>query len=385
LDAALQLARADLPATVDLQDPIRVIRSVEPGGKGSSAAALAYRKLAKAEIGRVTEILAGMDGANSLARNWLCSALDQVVERAHSTASALPIRKLEEFLLDTRHDPQARRLAYEFLCETDKTTSDRFLPNMLEDPNPELRHEAINRVFDQAEKLGPTAKKEELLALYRRAFAAAREKDQIDRAVRKLRGFGEKIDLATHLGLIVDWTLIGPFPNAGKKGIDTVYPPEQKLDTTTTYESKQGKLRWCPYVSNDEYGIVNLNKGIGEHKEAIAYATTEFTSRAARDAEIRVGCYTPFKVWVNGELVLVRGDAYTGMNLDHYVARAHFKAGKNVILVKVAKDLPVPGAGTLWQFQLRVCDSSGVALLSALRVNSITKEEREKVQKETKQ
>jgi hypothetical protein len=312
-----------------------------------------------------------MDGANPLARNWLSSAAEELVKRARSTTGALPTQKLEDFLRDKRHDPQARRLAYGFLCEKDATTRDRFLPAMLDDPCLELRHEAIDAILAEAEKVDPTPNKDELLALYRKAFAAAREKDQIDRAVKKLRGLGEKIDLVTHLGLILDWNVIGPFPNPEKKGIDSPHPPEEKADATASYTTKAGQVRWRPYVSNDEYGLVNLNKAIGELREAVAYAATEFTSAAAQDIEIRVGCYTPFKVWINGTLVLARGDAYTGMSLDHYVAPAHLKAGKNEILVKVAKDLPAPGAGSLWQFQLRVCDSSGTAVLSTVRPKDI--------------
>ena len=34
------------------------------------------------------------------------------------------------------------------------------------------------------------------------------------------------------------------------------------------------------------------NIGVGQHTEAVGYAATEFTSRAARDAEVRIGCYT---------------------------------------------------------------------------------------------
>jgi hypothetical protein len=376
LNFVLQPPRTGGSASSDFQDAIRVIRSVGPSGRGASEAALAWRKLVEADADDVTQILAGMDGANSLARNWLCSALDNVVAHAKSTPGSVPSGKLDEFVRDRRHDPQARRLAYELLCQIDSTTPDRLLPVMTDDPDRELRHEAIERVFRQAETPASPTNKEQLLMLYRKAFAAAREKDQIDRAARKLRGLGEKIDVPTHLGLIVDWQLIGPFPNPDKKGIDTAYPPEQKIDLSQSYNGKESKVHWSGYVSNDEYGIVNLNKGIGEHPEAIAYATTEFSSSTAQEVEIRVGCYTPFKLWVNGELVLVRGDAYTGMSLDHYIARAHFKAGKNVLLLKIAKDLPVPGAGSLWQFQMRVCDSTGAAVLSASRANGAKKEKR---------
>jgi hypothetical protein len=221
LTAALTLTQTNGASELDPQGPIRIIRSVEPGGQGSRAAARAWRELVQADVGRITEILAGMDGANSVARNWLCSALDQIAERAHTSANEFPIQKLETFLRDRRHDPGARRLAFEYLCEENQATRDRFLPEMLDDPSLELRHEAIGRLLAQAEKLDPAGSKDELVKLYQKAFAAAREKDQIDRSVRKLRSLGVNVDLATHLGLILDWKLIGPFPNAEGKGIDT--------------------------------------------------------------------------------------------------------------------------------------------------------------------
>ena len=105
----------------------------------------------------------------------------------------------------------------------------------------------------------------------------------------------------------------------------------------------------------------------GPITEVVAYAATEYTSKEARDVEVRLGSITAFKLWVNGELVLVRGDAYTGMELDHYVARARLKPGKNTILLKIWMDTPPPQLPKVWRFQLRVCDASGAAVLSATR------------------
>ena len=70
---------------------------------------------------------------------------------------------------------------------------------------------------------------------------------------------------------------------------------------------------------------------------------------------------------MNGEMVLERGDAYTGMSFDHYVARVHLKPGKNRILMKLCRDQTPPQVPNIWQFQLRVCDETGAAILSANR------------------
>ncbi len=173
--------------------------------------------------------------------------------------------------------------------------------------------------------------------------------------------------MAKHLGFILDWKLIGPFANVEQKGVETPYPPEKALDFRAEYDGKEGKVRWKDYVSKDENGIVDLNIGVGQHTEAVGYAATEFTSPAARDVEVRIGCYTVFKLWVNGELALHRADAYTGMRFDHYRTKIRLREGKNTLLMKVCTDVPPPQVPKLWRFQLRVCDADGAAILSTTR------------------
>ncbi len=351
----------------DLKSAIHTIRQVGPEGKGSAEAARAWKVLARTQIEQLPLLLAGMDGATPLARNWIRAAVDEVVDRADRGKKPLPSIALESFLVDTSHDPQARRLAFDLLLQQDKTASDRFLPKMVNDPSPELRRDAIGRVLDDAEKLYSAEKKTEARSLFQRAFAAARDKDQIDKAATRLRDIGQTIDLAKHLGFILDWKLIGPFANVEQKGVETPYPPEKTLDFRAEYDGKEGKVRWKDYVSKDENGIVDLNIGVGQHIEAVGYAATEFTSPAARDVEVRIGCYTVFKLWVNGELALHRADAYTGMQFDHYRAKIRLREGKNTLLMKVCTDVPPPQVPKLWRFQLRVCDADGVAIVSTTR------------------
>jgi hypothetical protein len=351
----------------DLRASIRVLRQTGPGGRGSAAAAPAWRQVAAADVRRLPEILAGMDGANAVACNWLRSAIDEVLDRAHAHRNPLPVRQLELFLRDRQHHPAARRLAYELIVEADKSAAERLLPGMIDDPSPELREGAVTRLLDQADKLSAAGKKDDARTVLRRAFAAARDRGQIARAARGLRALGEKIDLAGHLGMVLDWKLIGPFPNVRQQGVETPYRPEREIDLDASYDGKSGKVRWADYVSKQEYGLVDLNAALGQHLESVAYAYTTFTSPRRRDAEIRIGCYTAFKLWVNGELVLDRGDAYTGMELDHYLGKVRLRRGKNAFLLKVCQDEIPPGVPKLWQFQLRVCDKDGVAVLSAAR------------------
>jgi hypothetical protein len=241
--------------------------------------------LVKTPVEQLPLLLAGMDGATPLARNWIRAAVDEIVDSAERGKKPLPTVGLENFLVDTNHDPQARRLAFDLLVQQDKTASDRFLPKMVHDPSPELRRDAIGRVLDEAEKLLNAEKKAEARSLFQKAFLAARDKEQIDKAAKRLNDLGQAIDLAKHLGFILDWKLIGPFANVEQKGVETPYPPEKALNFKAEYDGKEGKVRWKDYVSKDENGIVDLNIGVGQHTEAVGYAATEFTSPAARDVD----------------------------------------------------------------------------------------------------
>lgn len=137
----------------DLKSAIHTIRQVGPDGKGSAEAAGAWKVLVKTPIEQLPLLLAGMDGATPLARNWIRAAVDEIVDRAERGKKPLPTAALTRFLADASHDPQARRLAFDLLVQQDKTASDRFLPKMVNDPSPELRRDAVGRVLDDAEKL----------------------------------------------------------------------------------------------------------------------------------------------------------------------------------------------------------------------------------------
>ncbi len=351
-------------AQTDVAGSIAVIRAVGRDGADSQNAAAAWRQLARANVRDLPDVLAGMDGASTVARNWLRAAVDGILERG--SGQKLPTAGLEAFLRDTRHDARARRLAFELLRDRDPTVPDRFLNGLLDDPSPELRRDAVAHLLERADRTF-AGDRTAALPLYRQALASARDKDQVDRIARRLRELGRPVDLRTHYGLLVHWKLIGPFPNPEGKGVDTVYPPERAVDLKAVYDGRAGKVRWVDFTSKSENGVVDLNLGLGKHDGAVDYAFTEFKSPKARPVEIRLGCYTAFKLWLNDELVLVRGDAYTGMSFDHYVARVRLKPGTNRILLKLGEVDPPPPLPRDWRFLLRVCDAGGAAVLSADR------------------
>ena len=362
------LGEAEKFGPADLENAISILRKATP--ENQTGAAAAWRQLSGANAEQLPILLAGMDGSNAVARNWLRSSIDQVLESARKENKSLPYVELEAFVRERKHDPQARRFAYELIVEHDKMAPDKFLPTMLDDPSPELRRDAVARLLEQGDKVlesDKKDKKQESLPTFQKALASAREISQINKAARALRDLGQKVDLPTHLGLVADWKLIGPFANPEDKGIDIVYPPEKAIESAASYDGLKNKVKWKDHISANEMGMIDLDANVSKEKDAIGYAFTEFTSDRDQDVEIRIGCYTAFKLWVNGALTLVRSDAFTGMSLDHYQVRVHLKKGVNTFLMKVSRAAPPPQVPSLWRFQFRVCNADGVAILSTAR------------------
>ena len=163
----------------------------------------------------------------------------------------------------------------------------------------------------------------------------------------------------------MNWKVIAPFNNSERKGFDEVYPPEQKLDFAASYPGKGKDAKWADFTSTDEYGKIDFNKPFGMEKEVVGYAAAEFVSKEARPAEIRIGCKNGWKVWLNGKLLFARDEYHRGAKLDQYKLPCELLAGKNVILVKCCQNEQKETWTVEWEFQLRVCDATGTAILAA--------------------
>jgi hypothetical protein len=274
---------------------------------------------------------------------------------------------LEKFLSDTAQAPRARRLAYELIAKVDDTAERRLIPGLMNDPSLELRRDAIAWKLKEAASLDPAAHKPAALAAYRQVLTAARDLDQVTEAKNQLAELGETVDLPRHFGFVLSWKLIGPFDNSGKQGFDVPYPPETEIELTREYRGKGDQpIRWIDHVSTDEkgMGIVDLNKAIGKHMGAIGYAYAEFTAERERDIELRLGCINANKIWLNGQLLTANHVYHTGQQLDQYVGKGRLKSGRNTILLKIAQNEQTEEWAQNWQFQLRVCDAIGTAVLS---------------------
>ena len=309
-----------------------------------------------------------MEEAGNLGLNWLRAAADTIIDRELAAGRSLPLIELGEFLLDIRHHPRARRYAYELLMRLAPEAAARLLPGMLYDPSLELRRDAVQRLLEKA--AGENSTQETVLRtlIYRQALGAARDVDQIQSIADELRRLGQKVDLPRHFGFLMRWKVIGPFENANRLGFDRVFPPENEINSNADYLGKEtARAKWRDFVTNDEYGMVDINRVFGPLKEAVAYAYAEFESHEAMPIELRLGCKNAWKIWLNGKFLFGRDEYHRGMRIDQYQIKGRLKPGKNGILLKICQNEQMEDWTVQWQFQLRVCDENGTAILSQNR------------------
>ncbi|WP_417378941.1 hypothetical protein [Gimesia sp.] len=358
LSTTLTSVKAD-----DVEQQIKQIKQVQKEGQGNQTASQAVQQLSKADASALIPILSSFEGANPLAVNWLCGAFEAVAANAIEQKQ-LPADKLEAFVLDKSKNPRARRLAYETLIKVDPAATDRIIPGMINDASVTLRRDAVQRLIDEAKALEKADKKDQAKQIYQQALSGATDDDQVKAIVKPLRTLGEKIDLQKHFGFLSDWQIIGPFDNTEKKGYDTAYAPEEKLDFSVAFEGKEGKVNWKSVNTDDDYGIFDIAKEISPYKGAVMYSAAEFYSPDEQSLEIRLGTPNAWKIWVNGKLLFARNEYHRGMVMDQYSVPVTFKPGKNVILLKLCQNEQTESWAQRYQFQLRIARPSGTGVLS---------------------
>ena len=367
LCVALVAALASPMPAAELQALLARLQSAGREGRDNPALTAAWKEVVKADVTALPKILVAIDKADTIAANWLGAAVEVIAERSLAAGQKLPTQQLEELVLDRAHHPQARRLAYEWLARVDKTAPERLIPGMLDDPSVEFRRDAVARLIARGGQQLEASDKAAALSTFARAMSAARDQDQVKVLVKQLAKLGQKVDLPRHFGFLMTWKLIGPFDNTNKGGFDVAYPPEREIDLAARYTGKVDEVHWFEHITSDNYGKVDLNKAIGKHMGVVGYAWTEFDSPTERDVELRMGCKNAFKVWLNGQLVFARDEYHRGQRMDQYRMPVTLRAGRNGILLKICQDEQKVSWAQQWEFQIRACDATGTAVLSANR------------------
>lgn len=363
--ASALLALPGSAADANLTSALRALRGVGPEGQGHADAVQSGKVIASQESSALPEILRGMNGTSGTAMNWIRGCVGSLVDRELKAGHTLPTPALKAFVLDTANDPRPRGLALELIARTEPATASALIPGFLNDPAPDLRREAIDRLTKEADASLKGGQREAAIRTFQEALANARDAAQIEAITKSLRDLGQTVDLTRVLGFLTTWKVIGPFDSTGMKGFNEVYPPEQSVDLGVELDGKEGRVRWVDFVAKDDFGTIDLNAPCGKLKEVAGYATTVFESASAQSVEFRMASENAWKLWLNGKLLFARDEYHRGREIDQYRIPASLVAGTNRILVKVCQDKMVEDWTVEWQFQLRVTDASGAPVFSA--------------------
>ena len=347
----------------DVADAVKLLQSVEPGGKGTGVARKAVESLASS--GAMLPVLKGFKGSSPLAVNWLRNAFEEIVTAEKAASKSLPVEELKGFIADRSESPIARRLAYETLRDQDAAIEAQLIPDMLLDPSAEFRRDAVAKLINEASAAEGAA----ATPIYQKAMSGAVHEDQVKQIAEALRKNGETVNIQKHFGFLSQWMVIGPFDNKEEKGFAVAYTPEttaaegKPLDPAVEYDGQLGKVKWQAVVTEDDYGVLDIAKQIQNYKGSLMYASTSWKSDRDQNVEVRLGTPNAWKLWVNGKLVFEREEYHRSSAMDQYKVPVSLKAGENVLLLKVCQNEQTQDWAQKYQFQLRVCDSTGSAVL----------------------
>ena len=351
--------------SADVDELIRTVQAVGTKGAGHEAAQQALKELCQAGPESLVPILRGINAANPLSANWLLNAFETIADRVIKSGGRLPQNELEAFSRDIANQSRARRIAFEWLAKTDPSAPARMIPGMLHDPSAEFRRDAVRGLVTAANQSLKKDQPEDAVRLYQKAMTGATDDDQVKQIVRALKKLGHEVNLQQHFGFLTDWYIVGPFDNKDEKGYAPSYPPENGVDRNATYDGVNGRVAWSPISTEHDYGVVDIAKSVAPLKGVVMYLTTDFVSDRGGEVEFRIGTPNALKVWVNGQLVFAREEYHRGMFLDQNKMSVTLKRGKNQILMKLCQNEQTQDWAQKYQFQFRVCDESGKAVLPA--------------------
>ena len=198
---------------------------------------------------------------------------------------------------------------------------------------------------------------------------SAVHEDQVKTIAEALRKHNEVVDIQKHFGFLPQWSIVGPFDNKDGKGFAVACGPELDVnaskapDLQAEYDGQTDKVRWRPIATTDDYGVVDIAKQIENYKGSLMYATTIWTSNRDQQAEIRLGTPNSWKLWVNGKLVFEREEYHRSSQLDQYRVPVTLKVGSNTLLFKICQNEQTQDWAQRYQYQIRICNSTGSALL----------------------
>lgn len=343
-------------------DDFDALKSVGQFSKGTQQAKQASEALVAGGAKNLVPLLQAFDGASPLAANWLRSTFETIADSEMKAGQSLPKDQFLAFIKDSDNSPAARRLAYEWLLIRRPELKGQLIPSMLSDPSPEFRRDAVAVLLTDASK----AEGDQATELYQKALQAAVHEDQVKTISKALRGSGIEVDLQTHFGFLTDWKIIGPFNNKEGIGYAANYAPESEIDVSAEYEGQRGTVKWEAIGTNDDFGLINIAEDVKNYKGSVMYVTATYSSASDMPVEFRLGTPNAWKLWVNDKLQFEREEYHRSTKMDQYQIPVQLKSGQNRILLKLCQNEQTQSWAQKYQFQLRVSDTTGAAVLPSV-------------------
>ena len=135
---------------------------------------------------------------------------------------------------------------------------------------------------------------------------------------------------------ISKWAVVGYWPCPKEGGWDTVYPPEENIDLSATYEvGEEGAKRTIEWQKKalPPGGGVACFQYFGQPSWACCYGVTYIWSPDDRDVGAFIAKDDALKIWVNGQLVF-NNNTWSHYTADQHIATFPLKKGWNPVLVK---------------------------------------------------
>ena len=362
-----QLSIAQETSDSALKSAIATVQKVELHGAGHVDAVKAMKVLNKASSDQIHHLFEALDSCNQISENWIRAA----IQKAVADATTFPAKEIRGYYEDRSNSAKGRWLAWQLLCNQQPEFREATIAKLVTDPSMPLRAIGIAKLIKDAAAIGTDVEKMDDSSkgqkkkILTNALENARDVDQIMAIAKSLKPLGTEVNLRSHLGFIEQWNVVAGFNNKDESGFDVAYSPEESLsspDLKQTFTINTKQVSWTNTKTEDETGVVDLNKVIAKDKGVIAYAVSIFDSPRACEAEVRIGTPNAHKIWVNGELVMSNEIYHNSNSIDKFSAPVTLKKGENQIVLKICQNEQTEPWAQDWSFQVRFCDSTGKAI-----------------------
>jgi hypothetical protein len=128
-----------------------------------------------------------------------------------------------------------------------------------------------------------------------------------------------------------DWYCIGPFPNPGRREVDTRFPPDSVIDLDASYRGMDGKMVSWEFVKSPAM----LVSPPDEREYGIYYFHTELWFEEAMDLWVAVGSDDNSRIWVDDKMIWLSAYELKSWRVDEGFRKVHFKQGHNKVLVRL--------------------------------------------------